>query len=98
MTNEEFDDFPPATNEHDHLKVKVASCPTCGGWIFQSAFPLCETSKDSQKEFRACIKAGLTIDVITLGEAKKLEYCPQSHGKKKPAHADLFTAHAPAHV
>lgn len=94
MFEDEDSDWPAPTTEHDHLKVKVASCPTCKGWIFQSAFPHCETSKDSIKEFRACIKAGLTIDVITLGEAKQLKYCPQSHGKKKPAHADLFTAHA----
>jgi len=97
---QDFDDFDagPVTTEHDHKKVKVASCPTCNGWIFQSAFPLCETSKDSIKEFSACIKAGLTIDVITLGEAKKLKYCPQSPAKKKPAHADLFTAHADPNV
>ena len=92
--NEELDDWPAETTEHDHLKVKVATCPTCQGWIYQAAFPQCESSKGSQKEFRACIKAGLTISVLTLGEAKKLSYCPQDHGKKKPAHADLFTAHA----
>lgn len=93
MLDEELD-WPEPTTENDHLKVKVATCPTCGGWITQACFPMCESSKDMQKEFRACIKAGLTIDVLTLGEAKKLRYCPQSHGKKKPAHADLFTAHA----
>lgn len=67
----------------DKLKVKTACCPACGGWVLQSAFPWCETNKESQKEWRACIKAGLAIDVVTLREAHKLVYCP-TQGDCKP--------------
>lgn len=65
--------------EFDAQKVKVASCPECGGWITQACYPLCETSKESQKGFRQCLKAGLNINVITLKEAKKLKHCNQLH-------------------
>ena len=61
--------------ERQALKVKVASCPKCKGWITQSAFPHCESSKDSIKNFREHAKAGDTIDVMTVGEAMLLNYC-----------------------
>lgn len=57
------------------LRVRVATCPTCQGWVYQGAYPHCETSKGSQKEIRACLAAGLTISIITLAEAQKLAYC-----------------------
>ena len=76
----------------DKLKVKAACCPTCKGWVFVSAFPQCETSKDSQKEFRACIKAGLDIDVITLRETHQLAHCPTQGecATKKPSTLSLL--------
>ena len=61
--------------ERQALKVKVASCPDCKGWITQSAFPYCESSKDSIKNFREHVKAGDVIDVITVGEAMLLSHC-----------------------
>lgn len=60
----------------DKLKVKAACCPTCKGWVLVSAYPQCETSKDSKKEFRACLDAGLNINVISLRESHALAYCP----------------------
>lgn len=79
----------PASNaEFDAQKVKLALCPTCGGWITQACFPLCETSKDMRKEFADCAKAGLRIDVVTLGEAKKLAYCRQNHTADAPSNAN----------
>lgn len=69
--------------ERQALKVKTACCKTCGGWITQAAFPYCESSKDSIKNFKEHIKAGDTIDVMTVGEAMKLSYCECPRLRKK---------------
>lgn len=72
-----MDTLPSFTTEEERqaLKVKVGGCPKCKGWITQSAFPYCESSKESIKNFQAHAKAGDTIDVMTVGEAMKLSYC-----------------------
>lgn len=61
--------------ERQALKVKTACCKDCKGWITQSCFPDCESSKDSIKNFKEHVKAGDIIDVMTVGEAMLLSYC-----------------------
>jgi exosome complex RNA-binding protein Csl4 len=89
--------------ERQKLKVKTACCKDCGGWISQAAFPICESSKDSIKNFKEHVKAGDIIDVMTVGEAMLLSYCEcyklrdaekaAAKAAKKAAKAgDLFTA------
>ncbi|NVO33548.1 hypothetical protein [Hymenobacter lapidiphilus] len=79
--------------DRDKLKVKVATCPKCKGWILVSCFPRCEQSAGSRREFAKCIKAGDTIDVITLTEMDKLSYCDcKSKAKKATVGSDLFSA------
>ena len=92
--------------ERQALKVKTACCKDCGGWITQAAFPHCESSKDSIKNFKEHVKAGDIIDVMTVGQAMLLSYCKcyllreaekaAAKAAKKAAKApDLFTQ-APA--
>jgi hypothetical protein len=73
--------------DKDKLKVKLALCKDCGGWIMQSTFPTCETRADSRREFNKLIKQGHDIDVVTLREAEKLKDCYTEHAKLPKANA-----------
>ena len=80
--------------ERQALKVKTACCKDCGGWITQAAFPYCESSKNSNKDFREHMEAGNIIDVMTVGAAMLLPYCKcrqlREAAKKAAKTPDLF--------
>lgn len=59
----------------DELKVRMATCQHCNGWVKQAASPRCDTDRESKKEFAACMAAGMNISTVTLTEARKVEYC-----------------------
>ncbi|GAB2866273.1 hypothetical protein [Hymenobacter ruber] len=77
--------------ERQKLQVKVASCPTCKGWITQAAFPWCEEDADSQQGFAAHIKDGDTVEVMTVGEGMLLSYCECYKLRKAEAAASKAT-------
>jgi hypothetical protein len=62
-------------NKADELKVRMATCQHCQGWVLQSASPRCDTDRESKKEFAKCMAAGMNIGTVTLTEARKVKHC-----------------------